>query len=332
MIRKLAVLYFRMLRYRAAMMIWMFFLLGAAHATGDPAQEFVLRSSHLWGLLALASSYVFATATNDLADQEIDRVNHPGDAARPLVTGEADEADMRTIAALAAATAVVAAVFIGTRAVVAIGLGLLISIAYSLPPLRISYRSVAAPLLLAVGYVAVPYSLGAAAEGVFLDAADALFLSALAALFLARISLKDFRDREGDALYGRNTLLLHYGKDATCAISLGAVLVGNASLLYALHPPLILAIVIELFFVMIGYALYRLRIANALRDELVMIGLGARLGNGLLVAVLGWLLLTRAAAPLEHRIGFVVVLAVAYATNFLLLRARPQEVLIGYKG
>ena len=50
-------------------------------------------------------------------------------------------------------------------------------------------------------------------------------------LFVARIVLKDFRDREGDALYGKPTLLLRFGKDATCAVSLAALLAGNCLLL-----------------------------------------------------------------------------------------------------
>ena len=80
--RKLPRLYLVMLRYRVAAMVALFMLLGAAQ---EGRLEPGLR--HLLAALALASSYVSATALNDLADEEIDRVNHPRDAGRPLVEG-----------------------------------------------------------------------------------------------------------------------------------------------------------------------------------------------------------------------------------------------------
>jgi 4-hydroxybenzoate polyprenyltransferase len=45
-------------------------------------------------VVALASSYVCVTTVNDIADKDIDRVNHPRDAGRPLVTGEAQEREL----------------------------------------------------------------------------------------------------------------------------------------------------------------------------------------------------------------------------------------------
>ncbi len=41
-----------------------------------------------------AASYVAATSVNDIADADVDRINHPGDRARPLVTGDASERDL----------------------------------------------------------------------------------------------------------------------------------------------------------------------------------------------------------------------------------------------
>ncbi len=82
---KMFVLYWRLLRYRVAVMIILFMLLGAAWHGG-------LRTIGLpviLMILALASSYVGATSVNDIADREIDEINHPGDGGRPLVTGAA---------------------------------------------------------------------------------------------------------------------------------------------------------------------------------------------------------------------------------------------------
>ena len=41
---------------------------------------------------------------------------------------------------------------------------------------------------------------------------DGLLAASLMAFVLARINLKDFRDRTGDALYGRPTFLLRFGR------------------------------------------------------------------------------------------------------------------------
>ena len=40
---------------------------------------------------------VSATALNDLADERIDKVNHPRDAGRPLVEGTATRRDLRIL-------------------------------------------------------------------------------------------------------------------------------------------------------------------------------------------------------------------------------------------
>jgi 4-hydroxybenzoate polyprenyltransferase len=328
MIFTLPLLYLRLLRYRAALMIWMFLLLGAAYGGGMER----LGLDHLWAAFALASSYVFATATNDLVDEDVDRINHPGDEGRPLVTGAATPRELRYLALMALALAFCFGALIDAKAVVVIGAGLLVAIAYSVRPLAISYRTYASPLLLAVGYVVVPYALGLIVEGKSLGLVRAAFPTALCALFLARIALKDFRDRRGDATFGKPTILLRYGKEATCAISLMALLVGDLLLTLALRASPALVLTIQIFFMGIFYALQRLRASEDVRAEQVMIGIGARLGNGLLLSVLGWLLLTTGGAPEEHRVAFVSVVALAYASNFLVLRSRPEDVLIGYKG
>ena len=108
---------------------------------------------------------------------------------------------------------------------------------------------------------------------------DLLFAAALYALFLARIVLKDFRDRDGDSLYGRPTLLLRFGKDVTCVVSGAALAVGVAVLTTTVPE---LAPVVLAFGAAIASMLVALWRAPLGRDELVAIGIGARMGNGLL--------------------------------------------------
>ena len=323
--RRYAVLFARMLRYRVAAMVWMFMLLAAAGADGLTRFTW----DYVWATVALASSYVTATAVNDVADEQIDLVNHPRDSGRPLVSGEATPRDLYRLHAAAAALALGAAAAIGPAAAVVIAISLAIAWAYSLPPVRFSYRTYLAPVVLGVAYVGVPFALGILAAG---GRGGWMLAAALFALFVARINLKDLRDRRGDAMYGRPTLLLRFGKDVTCLVSFLALLAGNALLLAALRPPLEIAALLELYVLAIAWMLRALRDAPEGRLEQVAIGLGARMGNGLLIAVLGWLILAARGAPLGDELVLELGLLGAFGLGFVALARRPYEVVLGYKG
>jgi len=322
------VLAWRLLRFRVAAMVWTFMLLGAAHPDGLLTFSVDL----LWAALALAASYVAATSANDVADEAVDRINHPGDAARPLVTGEASVGELRLLHALASAAALAAAAPLGWRAVAVTAFSLAVGVAYSLPPARLSYRTWLAPLGLAAAYVLVPYGLGAIAAGRDLAGADAWLAGALFALFVARIVLKDYRDRAGDAAYGKPTLLLRFGSSATCAASLAALAAGTVLLLVALRPPLFAALALVSLAGGIALLLRQLRTAGDSRSEQIAIGLGARLGNGLLLVVLAWLVLGGEGASEGARAAFAWALAALFGTSVATLAARPERVVIGYKG
>ena len=317
-----------MLRFRVAAMVWTFMLLGAAYPDGLPAFSLDL----VWAALALAAAYVAATSVNDIADEDVDRVNHPGDAARPLVSGAATPSDLRRLHALACGVALLAAAPLGLDALAIVAASLVIGVLYSLPPARLSYRTWLAPVALAAAYVLVPYGLGALAAGRTLAAADAWLAVALLALFLARIVLKDYRDRPGDARYGKPTLLLRFDSTATCAVSLGALLVGNVLLLAALRPPVALVIPLQALVAGIAVLLGRLHAAADPRGEQVAIGLGARLGNGVLLTVLAWLVLAGEGAPSGAVASFTWALAALFGISVAVLAAQPERVVIGYKG
>ena len=221
-----------MLRYRVASMLWMFMLVGAAGHGGleQPSPRLG------WVALLLAATYVAATTANDVADREIDLVNHPRDRGRPLVSGEAEPLDLWLVHAAAVALAAGAAAAAGDAALALGALSLAIAWTYSLRPLVLSHRTYLAHLCLAVAYVAIPYALGLAAAGARPGRRDVLLGAGLLAVFLARIVLKDFRDREGDARFGKPTLLLRLGKPATCAVSAASLAAGDVLLLVALRP------------------------------------------------------------------------------------------------
>jgi 4-hydroxybenzoate polyprenyltransferase len=321
-------LFLNMLRYRVAMMIWMFMLLGSAFQDG----LLKLGWDHAWATIALGSSYVAATTVNDVADESIDLINHPGDKGRPLVTGEATEQDLYLVHAAAAAIAIAAAALIGWRAVGIIVASLLIGQAYSLGPIRLSYRTYLAPVALAIAYVLLPYQLGVAMSGSAFGADDALFSGGLFALFVARINLKDFRDRDGDAMYGKPTLLLRFGKQTTCLVSFATLIAGDLLLLTALEPSWFIALLMQCFVAAIGYMLVMLWRADESRGEQIAIGTGARMGNGFLILVLGLLVLEARGASLQDEVFFALSLSLLFALGFIALTSRPDEVVIGYKG
>ena len=322
---KLPRLYVVMLRYRVAAMVALFMLLGAAR---EGRLELGVR--YLFATLALASSYVAATALNDLADEAIDRINHPRDAGRPLVEGTATRRELLVLHLLAAGTALASAVPLGLRGIALIALSLAISQVYSARPVRLSYRVAGAPLALGVAYVLVPYSLGVVAAAGSLRHAWSELTCALFLLFAARILLKDFRDREGDARYGKPTVLLRFGKSATCASSLCALAAGDTVLALALEPSL--ALLIQPFVLAIAWMLRLLWLAEDPRAEQVAIGIGARMGNGLLLGVLAWLVARGGGASTAEASLLTGSVSALFLLSFASLAARPQEAVIGYKG
>jgi 1,4-dihydroxy-2-naphthoate polyprenyltransferase len=213
-----------------------------------------------------------------------------------------------------------------------VGISLLIGHGYSLPPVRLSYRTYLAPLVLSIAYVLVPYTMGILVAGDGWGPADSLLAGALLSLFLARITLKDFPDREGDAAYGRPTLLLRFGKDVTCRTSLAALVVGNILLLAAVTPPISLAILIETFVVAIGWRLHGLWVADRPREEQLAIGLGARMGNGLLISVLAWFVLAAEGASVDEGLLVLSALATVYWAGFVAVLRGPDRAVIVYKG
>jgi 4-hydroxybenzoate polyprenyltransferase len=318
-----------LLRYRVAVMIVLFMLLGAAWHRGPTAID----GSVLLMVLALASSYVSATSVNDIADKEIDEINHPGDPGRPLVTGAAKTADLWAVFGVSGVLAVALPLLaIGPAAAGIMLLSVVIGVLYSLPPVALSYRTLLAPLTLAVAYVGIPYWAGAVAVGESLQTFDLPLMGALYLLFAGRIILKDFRDREGDAAHGKPTFLLEHGKRATCLVSLGAVCAGDALLVATLAGRWWLAALLQIYVAGVVIMLYRLYRVEGRENEQLSIGVGARMGNGLLATLLGILILANQGADGITQVAFGLALTAFYALNFVDFLRHPDRATIGYKG
>jgi 4-hydroxybenzoate polyprenyltransferase len=283
-------------------------------------------------VLALASSYVSATSVNDIADKEIDEINHPGDRGRPLVTGAAKSADLWMVFGASGALAVALPLAISPAAAGIMGMSLVIGMLYSLPPLKLSYRTFLAPLTLAVAYVGIPYWAGVAAVGGRLRISDLPLLAALYLLFAGRIVLKDFRDREGDAAYGKPTFLLLYGKRATCLVSAGAICAADALLVATLAERWWVAALLQPYVATVLLMLYRLYRVSSRKGEQLSIGVGAKMGNGLLATLLGILVLANHGADWITQVTFSLALMAVYMLNFVDFFRHPDQATIGYKG
>jgi len=285
-----------MLRYRVASLLLPFFLLAPAlHG-----QLSTFRWSYVGGLLALFASYVVATCLNDIFDLEVDRANG---ADRPLAKGQTTQRALLVLALLASSAALVLA-----PSTAVIGLSLAFNVAYSAPPLRICARPHLAAPSLGLAYVGLPYALGLAAAGVTPTWLDARAAAALVVLFTGRMLLKDFRDRRGDAMFGKRTFLLVHGKGVTVSAVLICVLAGDALLVTVLPSPVLVAVV-ETYFAAIVLELYRL----ARGDEMAAIARGARMGNAVVLTWLGFAILPAAAGDV-----FAIAMAAVYWLVYLL--------------
>jgi 4-hydroxybenzoate polyprenyltransferase len=298
----------RMARYRSTLTLLTFLLAGAFWHQAHPR----LTAGIVLAAAALAATYASLCSLNDLADERIDRVNLRGHADRPLVTKTASRRDLVLVATVTAAAGAVC----GLLASPLVGVLVLLSVGlyaqYSLPPLRVSHRPLLTPPALALGYSVLPYVIGTLAAGAVPGPRDLLMLPALYALFLARIVLKDFRDRRGDAAAGKPTLLLRFGKPATCALSLGALGTGSALLLAALAgTPLVAAGAVP-FLAAQTLLLVRLARAEELLDEVMLAGMAARTGNGLLLTLLGLVVLQGAGAGVTAQLALYAITAGGY--------------------
>jgi 4-hydroxybenzoate polyprenyltransferase len=322
-----AALFLRMLRWRVAITLWFLLAIGAS-AQGQlrPGLALVLAA------VSLSASYVVATTVNDIADRDVDRINHPRDRGRPLVDGSATPRDLWRTNAIAAPLALSAAIVAGGRTVGVTIASLTIGYAYSLRPVRLSYRTWLAPAVLGAAYAVVPYLLGLFAAGGSVDRSDAILCAALYALVVARINLKDFRDRAGDAAYGKPTLLLRHGKTVTCVVTGVATAIGCWALAVGLGgDPGVVAVIVALGSGLL-WTLRELWRTSDRRAEQLAIGLGAKLGNGLLACALANLILQAEGAPEGAVTAVLMFIALIHGAIVTALHARPDDIRIAYKG
>jgi 4-hydroxybenzoate polyprenyltransferase len=323
-------LFLHMIRYKSALVLVLFALLSIV--VHDPSLQSLFSIHTALSASALVFVYACATCINDLADWKIDAVNLKGHADRPLVTGEGSRKDLVLLLIATAVVAIGLAAFVSPTVAVAVIAGLILNAAYSLPPIQISYRAVLTPFYLALCYVLIPYLVGyGVATGTGDGAVNWQYFLAFYFLFLARISLKDFRDRKGDALAGKPTMILKYGKNVVCGISVISASLGGVGLIVLSGSEPALQWLTGLFVVAVLVVEYRLYAAASESLELLSIGYGARMGNGMLFAVLGTFLLRSQGALTSDLIVFYSSLAIIYGWLFWQYVRHPEAFYFGTK-
>jgi 4-hydroxybenzoate polyprenyltransferase len=274
-------LFFVLARPALVILLGMFAALGVAQAGHSTDIAALARA-----LVVVVGYVACAVAVNDLADVAVDRLNLPDHPDRPLASGAASLLEMRVIAVVGAACALVASATIGLSSLGITGAGLLLALVYSLPPLQLSKRGVVAPLVLPFAFVAVPFLTGVLATGSALTASDLAVLGGLYLGFIGRILLKDFRDVRGDALLGKRTFLVRHGRVQTCRVSSVLWVAGSLTLVAVtgVDPTVVAAYTL---LVVVALTLLRdLARSTGPRQDEALIGALAIVGRGLILALL----------------------------------------------
>lgn len=292
-------------------LLGLFAALGLAQG-GAPADPVALAQV----LVVVAGFLLASIAVNDLADEAIDRVNLPADATRPLVAGTGAPSDLPPIAVVSGAVAAVAAASIGWRAVAVLAGGFALSLAYSLRPVRLSDRGALASLLLPAGYVAVPFLTGLFRARDGLTVMDGVLLGGLYLGFIGRILLKDFRDVRGDALFGKRTFLVRYGRRVTCVSSATCWVLGSLALagIHDASPALVVAHVAWLAVALV--LLRALATDRGTRRDEALISAIAIVGRGMVLTLVAHLGMTEAgwsAAAAAATLATIVVISLGQA-------------------
>jgi 4-hydroxybenzoate polyprenyltransferase len=322
---RLVRLFFTMIRPPASGILLLFAALGSAQAG-------VVESLHplfTTTLVIVAAWFVTSACLNDIADEKIDRVNLAGVRNRPLVAGSATPEQLMVVAAAGALISLATAWSVNWRVGVVATAGLLLSVAYSVPPIRLSDRGGLAIALLPTGYVALPYLVGALSVAPKLDRSGMILLAGLYLSFLGRIVLKDFRDVEGDARFGKRTFLVRHGQRVTCLLS-SICWTAGAGTIFALEPlssPVLPAILVCLGCVY--RYVWQLAAATEKVEQISVIAGAATVGRGMALLLIahytmlarGWEWLPEA-AMISGLIALIVVTAVSATDRSRVLAVR----------
>lgn len=280
---------YKMLRPRTYLMMLLFVAIGDTLGKNqnyyDPK---LLLVAVLVGLL-----YIFGTSINDISDFEIDKINLKNNKQRLLVQKSASKKDLYIILMFCAVVCLVIGLFLGKFHFYLVIASLLAFYFYSMPPIRISYRGILAPLLLSFGYVVIPFSLAYFIHQNNLSDTAKIIIVSMYVSFIGRIILKDYRDVKGDKKFGKRTFLVRHGKLTTNLVASSAWLIGNFLIsIYYFEQNVLVVILVQPFIFAILWCLYWLSYENSLSRQITYVSAVGRFGNGIALLLLTELSMT----------------------------------------
>lgn len=321
-------LFWQLLRPRVAIMLSLFFYVG--YISSNPTRPIKIKL--FIGVFLLACWYVNATSSNDIADEKIDKINLKTAVGRPLVRKTASISDLWKINYICAAAVISLSLFFGLNGLLLCCVCLALNYAYSLPPMQISHKGYIAPLMLPIGYVALPFLLGQFAANNSRPIISPVFVGLYCA-FVGRIILKDLRDIKGDKMFGKNTFVVVHGKTATCLMSGFWWLVGDIIVsTFVVNQSRIALIATQILFGLIFYCLFRLSETIAFKDEQALIGIMARIANGLVILIGGFIWMSNNHKTNQQSGMYIIALTGLYAYSTISSLRDIKNIKILYKG
>ncbi len=260
-------------------------------------------------LFIVVGWFIHATSFNDLADEQIDRVNLKDALGRPLVSGDATRAELLLLGLGAGGSALFAAWMVNRLVGIVVTAGLLLNVAYSFKPVRLSDRGLLAVILLPLGYVVLPFLVGLFSVRPTIGHDGIFILAGLYISFMGRIVLKDFRDQTGDRMFGKRTFLIRKGRADTCMFSAACWIVGSATLITIVPLGSSVFGVFVVYLACVLHGLFLLARAKGLLPELMIISAIAIVGRAMGITLLAHLTMLEKAWPVGDQSLVHLVLA-----------------------
>ncbi|MEO9364537.1 MAG: UbiA family prenyltransferase [Nitrososphaera sp.] len=178
-----------------------------------------IHGSLLPAFTATCFSLMAANALNQCTDADTDAINKPD---RPIPSGMISLKEGYSIVAMLYAATLALGTLVSMEFFTLINIAVFLGIAYSIRPFRFKDRFIVSNLSIAIGYGALNFLLGWSVL-MPLNAVPLHVLLFLTAFdFFANIS-KDYRDMEGDRIYGARTMPLVLGRGRSIAVQFSAL-------------------------------------------------------------------------------------------------------------
>ena len=157
-------------------------------------------------------AYMGGATLNDIYDEQIDKINMP---YRPLEESRISKNASWVYSAILHVASLSIAALISLDMIFFVGLFLVFSFFYSMPPIFLSRRGIVAQLDLSLVAFLIPSYAGIVyATGSYtLSRNLVFFMLSMFSLFVFIFFLKDFKDVKGDQRWGKLTPVVRYGRE-----------------------------------------------------------------------------------------------------------------------